>query len=150
EITLPDSRLPYSENFSVASSDISFAAKRYCYGEGTTGEYYRCFLYRSNFDGLAAKVFAELPDGYGESYSLYPMQRWFGNFTDFEPINADSFGYLDEIYLCSCERDIMVVECSGLTVRSGEVIFGVCYDDGAVGEEEILEYLNGFFEQDYT
>lgn len=149
DIPLPDSRLPFSEEFDNSSCKLerSYAARRYIYGSNGGGNYPCCFLYEANTGGLAPKVFGEIRENIiVGNYSMYPLPRnYFINYAVFEPLNASDYQAIDEILICDENSDIYELTHKGLIVRSGDVIFGAAYIKDKVSEEEILQYLDEFF-----
>lgn len=139
---LPDSRLPFSGEFSEGQLNGSSAARRYVF-RGKEGSVYSvCLLYEARFDGLAPKVFEEIKTGYG---SEYPLILDFGLFNAVDTADSSAYSALDDILLLDEATSKFNKDNKGVIVRSGDVIFGICYNKEAVTEEYVLQYLDEFF-----
>ncbi|MDE6593208.1 MAG: hypothetical protein K2K57_09125 [Oscillospiraceae bacterium] len=150
EIPLPDSRLPFSDEFDNSTCKLkhSYAAGWYIYSNDGEGNHLCCFLYEANFSGLAQKVFGEIRENRDVkgAYTIYPMPKYcFINYTVFEPLDASLYRNIDEILICDEDSDFYELTHKGLLVRSGDVIFGTSYDKENLSEKEILQYLDEFF-----
>ncbi len=144
-ISLPDSRLPFSEEFDSGTFERSYAARRYEYHYALGDTYLGCFLYETDINGLAQKVMEEMREKwFSEQYSVYPMTAFlFKDLTAYDDLS--DYPFLDEIFLCDGDTTDFGVTYKGVLVRSGDVIFGVWYKKDSVTESEILQYLNDFF-----
>ncbi len=139
---LPDSRLPFSEEFSEGQLNGSSAARRYVFRGKEDSVYSVCLLYEARFDGLAPKVFEEIKTGYG---SEYPLILDFGLFNTVDTADSSAYSALDDILLLDEAASKFNKDNKGVIVRSGDVIFGICYNKEAVTEEDVLQYLDDFF-----
>ncbi len=154
KLPLPDSRLPFSEEFDSGRSAFlgkSYVARNYIYNKTSDEDYMSCFLYEAYFDGLAPKVFDEIRDKGNvystENYSGYPS----GGFifinpgTVYSPDISD-YPYLDDIIVCEEYNKYDEKHTfGGLIVRSGKSIFGIAYYKDKFSQDEILQYLDEFF-----
>lgn len=145
EIPIPDSRIPLSDRFDRCEQNSNFAARRYYLSHKQTAEVYLSgFMYEYYFDGLSQKVFREIGEEQ-DFFRLNKKDRFFRNYNTFEPIDPSPYNAIDEIYICGENSPVYDLVCTGIIIRSGNIVFGISYRNNTVSDEDVLTALNDYF-----